>query len=99
MNSLRPYQNLRVMLLLAAILLAAQSLLLWHTHDGKITPDDTCQLCLHAQHHSSAPTTVHAPTLTLFTQIAIVNPVNTDTIHAVYHFYTPSRAPPTLFLS
>ena len=91
MNTLRHYQNLRAMLLLAAILLAAQTLLLWHTHhDGKATPDETCQLCLHAQHHSPAPATLHAPLLVLFTQI--------ETIHSLYHYYTPSRAPPVLFL-
>jgi hypothetical protein len=98
-KSLRRYQNLRVTLLLAGILLAAQTLLLWHTHhDGKATPDETCQLCLHAQHHTPAPATMHAPMLALFTQIETINPVNSDTLHSVYHYYTPSRAPPALFL-
>lgn len=99
MNSLRRHQNLRITLLLAGILLAAQTLLLWHTHHGKAAPDETCQLCLHAQHHTPAPATMHAPVLALFTQIEIINPVNSDTLHSVYHFYTPSRAPPALFLS
>jgi hypothetical protein len=98
-KTLRRYRNLRVMLLLTAILLAAQTLLLWHTHeDGKATAEETCQLCLHAQHHSAAPTSIHAPMLVLFTPIEILNPVNSDTLHTVYHFYTPSRAPPARFL-
>jgi hypothetical protein len=87
------------MLLLAVILLAAQTLLLWHTHeDGKATPDETCQLCLHAQHHSAATASLHAPMLVLFTQIETINPVNSDTLHSVYHYYTRSRAPPARFL-
>ena len=99
MNILRRYHNLRAMLMLAGILLAAQSLLLWHTHhDGKATPDETCQLCLHAQHHSSAPVSMHAPLLVLFTQIQTIPPLNSDTLHSVYHYYTRSRAPPARFL-
>jgi hypothetical protein len=99
-NYLRHYQNLRAMLLLAAILLAAQTLLLWHTHhDGKATPDDTCQLCVHAQQHSAAPGSMHAPLLALFTQIKTIKLINSDTLHSVYHFYSLSRAPPALFLS
>jgi hypothetical protein len=88
------------MLLLATILLAAQTLLLWHTHhDGRATPDETCQLCLHAQHHTPAPASMHAPMLVLFTQIETINPVSKVTLHSVYHYYTPSRAPPASFLS
>lgn len=99
MNALRRHHRTRVMFLLAALLLAAQTLLLWHTHGGKLTPDEHCELCLHAQHHTPALVTIQAPMLALFTQVAVAQPLNTDTFHLVYQITIPSRAPPASFLT
>ena len=94
MNSLRRYQNLRISLLLAGILLAAQTLFFWHTHHGQVTPDDACQICLHAQHHTPATHTIHSAVLALFAPIAISQPISHDSSHPVYRIYIPARAPP-----
>lgn len=99
MNSLRPYKNLRVMLLLATILLAAQTLLFWHTHHGKVSLDDSCQICLHAQHHTPATHTIQTNALALFLPIEINQPLNIDNIHPAYRIYIPSRAPPVFLLA
>ncbi len=96
MNALRRYQNLRVSLLLASILLAAQTILFWHTHNGNATPDEHCQICLHAQHHTPASNSLHAPVLTLFTPVAIIQTINSETFHPLYRIYIRSRAPPVL---
>jgi hypothetical protein len=98
-KSLRRYRNLNIMVLMAGILLAAQTIVFWHTHHGNAGPDEHCQVCLHAQHHTPATATLVAPVLALFTQIQIINPINSETLHFVYRYYTRSRAPPALFLS
>jgi hypothetical protein len=98
-NSLRRYQNQRTALLLSAILLAAQTLFFWHTHHGKVTPDDACQICLHAQHHTPATNSIHAPVLALFSPIAIIRTINSETFHSVYRIYIQSRAPPVFSLT
>jgi hypothetical protein len=94
---LRRHQNLRVLLLLSALLLAAQTLLVWHQHGGKATPDETCQLCLHAQHHTPAPATLFTPATVLFTQLVVLEPAYSHAFHYIYHITIPSRAPPALF--
>ena len=99
MKALRRYQNLRVSLLLSAILLAAQTLLFWHTHHGHVSPDDTCQICVHAQHHTPATNTIQITTLSLFMPIAVNQPLIIETTHHVYRIYIPSRGPPVLPLA
>lgn len=99
MKSLRRRQNLPSILLLAAILLAVQTLIFWHTHHGKAAPDDSCQLCLHAQHHTPATNSVQAPVLALFNPVADSQPINTETFHPTYRITLPSRAPPVLSLT
>ncbi|MBI1424118.1 MAG: hypothetical protein GC149_11670 [Gammaproteobacteria bacterium] len=99
MKALRRYQNLRVSLLLSAILLAAQTLLFWHTHHGHVTPDDSCQICVHAQHHTPATNSIQATTLSLFVPVAVSEPQTIETSHYVYRIYIPSRAPPVLPLA
>lgn len=55
MDALRKPYSLTHALLLGMVMLAAQSLLLWHTHDAEHTPEASCELCVHAQHHTPAP--------------------------------------------
>lgn len=86
------------MLLLAGILLAAETIVFWH-HDHGIGPDDHCQICLYAQHHTPATANIAVPVVTLFAEIAIVNPISSETFHFVYRYYNLSRGPPPLFLS
>jgi len=90
---------LRFTLLLAGILLSVQTLVAWHTHHGNITPDDSCQLCLHAQHHTPAANSIPAPELALFSPIAVSREVSLETIHPIFRVVLPSRAPPTFPLS
>lgn len=99
MKRLRRYHNQRVMLLMAGLLLAAQTILFWHSHHGSAAPDEHCQICLHAQHHTPATNSIQAPVLALFSPIAISQPLSSETIHHVYQITIPSRAPPLLSLS
>lgn len=86
------------MLLLAGILLAAQTIVFWH-HDDGIGPDDHCQICLYAQHHTPVTATMAVPFMALFAQIQVVNTETCETTHYLYRHYNPSRAPPRIFLS
>jgi len=95
-KTLRHYQNLRVTLLLAAVLLAAQTLFFWHTHHGHVTPDDACQICLHAQHHTPATNSIQSPQLALFNPVSYALPAGTEPSHSIYRITLPSRAPPIL---
>ena len=96
MKPLRRYKNLRITLLLATILLAAQTILFWHSHHGSAAPDEHCQICLHAQHHTPATNSLLAPVLALFSPIAISQAINSETFHYVYQIILPARAPPVI---
>ena len=96
MKPLRRYKNLRITLLLATILLAAQTILFWHSHHGSAAPDEHCQICLHAQHHTPATNSLLAPVLALFSPIAISQAINSETFHYVYQIILPARAPPAI---
>lgn len=99
MKPLRRYKNLRATLLLATILLAAQTLFFWHSHHGKVTPDDACQICLHAQHHTPATHTIQTTAVALFLPITISQPQVIDTFHPLYRISSPSRGPPAFSLA
>lgn len=96
MKSLRRYHNQRIMLLMAGILLAAQTILFWHSHHGSAAPDEHCQICLHAQHHTPATNSIQPPVLALFSPIAISQAINNETFHYVYQITLPARAPPVI---
>jgi len=93
-KTLRHYHSLRTLLLLAVVLLAAQSLALWHSHDKADSPETTCQLCVHAQQHTPVPTAAVVHALALFAPIAVNSPQDIETTHFIYRIYIPSRAPP-----
>jgi hypothetical protein len=96
MKTLRRYHNQRVMLLMAGILLAAQTIMFWHSHHGSAAPDEHCQICLHAQHHTPATNSLLAPVLALFSPIAISQTPSSETFHHVYQITLPARAPPAI---
>lgn len=94
MNLLHRHHHQRVVLFMAGILLAAQTLVFWHSHHGSLTPDTHCQICQYAQHHTPATNSLIAPVLALFSSMAISQAPSCETLHRVYQITIPSRAPP-----
>lgn len=94
MNRFRLHYSLSRALLLAIVLLAAQSMLLWHTHDAEHASESTCELCVHAQQHTPAPPINPPLVFAAFSVVGVHQPV----IHVVpavnFRFTYASRAPP-----
>lgn len=99
MKTIRHYHTLQTMLLLAVLLLTAQTWVQWHDHDYANAQESSCQLCVHAQQQTPVPATLVVHALALFTQITVSIPPTTKTTHSLHHFYIPSRAPPAPFLA
>lgn len=99
MTILRQLHTLRNLLLLAVVLLSAQSLALWHSHDKADAHEAACQLCVHAQQYTPAPVTAVEHVLALFVPVAVSTPFNTVSADVVYHVTIPARAPPARFLA
>lgn len=94
MNASRKPYSLTHALLLAIVLLAVQSLLLWHTHDAEHASESACELCVHAQLHTPAPAANLPQIFAGFMLVDIQQPVR-QVIPAVnYRFTYASRAPP-----
>lgn len=87
------------MLLLAVLLLTAQSLAFWHSHDNVDSPDSSCQLCLHAQNHTPATVSTFTPALSVFTHYVVTHIADDDIDTTAYQIFSNPRAPPALFLT
>ena len=98
MKRLRLHYSIYGALLLAVVLLAAQSLLLWHSHDTGHAQDAPCELCVHAQLHTPGPAIRPPQLLACFMLVEIHRPVVSDMPVVHYSFTYASRAPP-LFLN
>ena len=90
----RHRKNLRITLLLAALLLAMQAMLVWHQHHDKVLVDEHCQICLLAQHYTPGPVSQPAPLLLLFTHFVIQDPAYLDVVTPAYTLFKNPRAPP-----
>ena len=88
------HKNLRLILLLAMVFMAAQSLLALHDHDDGALTENGCQLCLFAHQHSPAPVNYHNPVLLILTHFVIPTPTQVGTVTPRYYLFSPSRAPP-----
>lgn len=99
MQRLRQQQHPFYAILLAVVLLASQSLMLWHSHDDGAAEQAGCELCVHVQLHSPLPA---SPLPQVFVALALVD-IRQSVVIVVsakdYSFTYTSRAPPRFLLS